>query len=108
MKKSSVAMKTNIHISNKMVKKFSSFLTTTLFIYFRKKEMTSNCKWYFKTSDLATVNKWVVIKTTTLNKFVSFPPKNGSCNLSVRPETDFPVEFDKIIHHTIFGDLNIV
>ena len=62
--------------------------------------MTSNCKWYFKTSDLATVNQWVVIKTTTLNKFVSFSPKNGSCNLSARPETDFSLEFDKIIHHS--------
>ena len=50
----------------------------------------------------------VVIKTTTLNKFVSFAPKNGSCNQFARSEADFPVEFDKIIHHTIFGDLNIV
>ena len=108
MKKSSVAMKTNIHISNKMVKKFSSFLTTTRFIYFRKKEMTSNCKWHFKTSNLLTISQWVVIKTTTLNKFVSFSPKNGSCNQCARPETDFPLEFDKIIHHTIFGDLYIV
>ena len=108
MKKSSIAMKSNIRISNKMVKKFSFFLTTTRFVYFRIKEMTSNCKWYFKTSDLATVNQWVVIKTTTLNKFVSFSPKNGSCNQFARSEADFPVEFDKIIHHTIFGDLNIV
>lgn len=108
MKKSSVAMKTNIHISNKMVKKFSSFLTTTLFIYFRKKEMTSNCKWYFKISDLSTVNQRVVNKITTLNKFILDYPKNGSCNLSARPETDFSLKFDKIIHHTIFGDLNIV
>ena len=101
-------MKTNIRISNKMVKKFLSFLTTTRFIYFRIKEMTSNCKWYFKISDLATVNQKVVIKTTTLNKFVPFSQKNGSCNLSARHETDFSLEFDKIIHHTIFGDLNIV
>ena len=101
-------MKTNIHISNKMVKKFSSFLTTTRFIYFRKKQMISNCKWHFKTSDLSTIIQKVVIKTTTLNKFVSFSPKNGSCNLSARPETDFSLKFDKIIHHTIFGDLNIV
>ena len=70
--------------------------------------MTANCKYYLKTSYFKTVNNRVVIKTTTLNKFVSFSPKNGSCNLSARPETDFSLEFDKIIHHTIFGDLNIV
>ena len=108
MKKSSISMKSNIHISNKIVKKFSSFLTTTRFIYFWIKEMTANCKWYLKTSYFKTVNNRVVIKTTTLNKFVSFSPKNGSCNLSARPETDFSLEFDKIIHHSIFGDLNIV
>ena len=101
-------MKSNIHISNKMVKKFSSFLTTTRFVYFRIKEITANCKWYFKTSDLATINQWVVIKTTTLNKFVSFSLKNGSCEPCTRRETGFSIELDKIIHHTIFGDLNIV
>ena len=108
MKKSSIAMKSNIHISNKMVKKFSFFLTTTRFVYFRIKEMTSNCKYYLKTSYFTTVNKKVVIIATTINKSYPFYLKNGSCEPCTRCETGFSIELDKIIHHTIFGDLNIV
>ena len=108
MKKSSIAMKSNIHISNKMVKKFSFFLTTTRFVYFRIKEMTANCKYYLKTSYFARINKRVVIIATTINKSFPFFLKDGSCYLCARRETGFSIELDKIIHHTIFGDLNIV
>ena len=108
MKKSSVAMKTNIHISNKMVKKFLSFLTTTRLIYFRIKEITANCKYYLKTSYFTTVNKKVVIIATTINKSFPFYLKNGSCEPCTRRETDFSLKFEKIIHLTIFGDLYIV
>ena len=101
-------MKSNIHFSNKMVKKFPYFLMTTRFIYFRKKEMTSNCKYHLKTSYFMTVNKRVVIIATTINKSFPFYLKNGSCKPYARPETGFSIELDKIIHHTIFGDLNIV
>ena len=108
MKKSSIAMKSNIHISNKMVKKFPFFLTTTRFVYFRTKEMTENCKNYLKTSYFTTGNKRVVIILTTINKSFPFYLKNGSCKSCARRKTGFSIELDKIIHHTIFGDLNIV
>lgn len=101
-------MKRNIHISNKMVKKFSSFLMTTYFRYFRIKGMIANCKYYLNTSYFTTVNKRVVAIATTIRKSFPFIPKNGSCNLCARRETGFSLELDKIIHHTIFRDLNIV
>ena len=101
-------MKNNFYIPNKLIKKFSSILTTTLLIHFRIKGMIVSCEYYLKTSEFMSTNQRVVIIATTINNSLSFFLKNGSCKPCDRLKNGFSLKLDKRMDHTILGDLTIV